>query len=64
MDSSQRVDIAHHIGMLMIQANNAGALQWGSSIYLKVIKQSSEVLPYEERHLDDGVGLGFNEPMG
>ena len=62
MNAGQKVNIAHHIGLMIIQANKAGALHWGSTIYQQAVQQSVEMLPYEERHPDNGVGLGFNDP--
>ena len=46
MDAGQRTDIAHHIGLLIIQANKAGALDWGSTIYRQAILQTAEAFPY------------------
>ena len=61
MDAGQRVDIAHHIGMLIMESNQAGALQWGSSIYLQVVQQSVRAVTWEDCPPDNGAGLGFAE---
>lgn len=65
LDASQRVDVTHNIGLLIVQANNAGVLQWGSSIYLQALQQSAlAAASYEDRPPGNGVGIGLNKPLG